>query len=125
MPDESETLTVYDAAPARLGVPLMRQSRSRASPCGRAPPVKTQEYGGTPPVTLQVLEYGTPTSTPDTGQRPENGDRVGGNGDRSCHWRSEARGHRHCGITGYRAGLRSGTPPAAPAKKRRRAARRR
>src|SRR6185436_9692789 len=77
MPDESETLTVYDAAPARLGVPLMRQSRSRASPCGRAPPVKTQEYGGTPPVTLQVLEYGTPTSTPDTGQRPENGDRVG------------------------------------------------
>jgi len=77
MPDASETLTVYDVAPARLGVPLMRQSRSSASPCGRAPPVNTQEYGGTPPLTAQVLEYGTPTSTPDTGQRPENGDLFG------------------------------------------------
>jgi hypothetical protein len=47
--------------PRRVGVPERTPEGLRVSPFGRLPDVRAHVYGGTPPVALNVNDYGTPT----------------------------------------------------------------
>ena len=60
----SVTVTVKDAVPAVVGVPLMTPDGERARPAGGEPTDMAHEYGIVPPVAASVCEYATPTVPP-------------------------------------------------------------
>ena len=55
---ESVTLTVNEAVPAMVGVPVICPEPFSVKPCGRKPALTDQVYGAVPPLAASAVEYG-------------------------------------------------------------------